>query len=194
MVSGNTPAPSKIYRSTLSNIQMLPEVWARGNTSRPAAIEMSTAGIWVGIMRVEFSNEVTRRGSPCGLPARRWLAMLESARGQGDFANDRVVIGIHFGKQIEMEFEDVSDSASTEDQLQAQPKTAQTPRPDTAGLASRFVSNGDTALHKVIRFSRKQYDQWTAQEQARERRSSHGNRNRPGRKENTLYRRRIPSH
>src|SRR5215472_9633382 len=98
--------------------------------------------------------------------ARRWLAVLDPALGQADFVNNRVVMGTHFGKQIEIEFEYFPDSAMTDDPLQAQRETGQTPRPDTAVLASRFVGNSDTGPHKVIRFSQKQYDQWTAREQA----------------------------
>jgi hypothetical protein len=98
--------------------------------------------------------------------ASRWLAMLDPARGQADFVNDRVVMGTHFGRQIEIELEDIPDSAITEDQLQPQPDASQTPRQGTAPLASQFVPNNDTSLHKVIRLSKKQYDQWTAREQA----------------------------
>jgi hypothetical protein len=97
---------------------------------------------------------------------RRWLAILDPAHGLTDFVHGRVIMGIHFGKQIEIEFEDVPDSANTVDQLRPQPETSQTPPPGTAPLTSQFVSNGDTRLHKVIRLSKKQYDQWTAREQA----------------------------
>jgi hypothetical protein len=97
---------------------------------------------------------------------RRWLAMLEPARGKADFVHGRVIMGIHFGRQIEIEFEEVPDSANTEGQAQAQPEASQTPKPGTAPLASHFVSNSDPTVHKVIRLSKKQYDQWTAREQA----------------------------
>jgi hypothetical protein len=98
--------------------------------------------------------------------ARRWLATLEPARGQAGFVKDGVVMGIHFGKQIEIEFENVPDSAITEAQLQAQPDASQTTRPGTPALTSQFVPNNDISLHKVIMLSKKQYDQWTAREQA----------------------------
>jgi hypothetical protein len=97
---------------------------------------------------------------------RHWLAMLDPARGQADFVHGRVIMGIHFGKRIDIEFEAVPDSANTEDQLQAQLEASQKPRPDTAPLTSHFASIGDTTLHKTISLSKKQYDQWTAQEQA----------------------------
>jgi hypothetical protein len=96
----------------------------------------------------------------------RWLAKLDPARGQAGFGKDGVVMGIHFGKQIEIEFENVPDSVNTEDQPQAQPEASPTPRPGTAALTSQFVPNNDTSLHKVIRLSKKQYDRWTVQEQA----------------------------
>ena len=99
---------------------------------------------------------------------RRWLAMLDPARGQANFVHGRVIMGIHFGRQIEIEFEEVPDSANIVDQLGPQPQISQTPQPGTAPLTSQFVSNGDTTLHKVIKLSRKQYEQWTAREQARE--------------------------
>jgi hypothetical protein len=104
---------------------------------------------------------------------RRWLAMLDPARGQADFVKDGVIMGIHFGKQIEIELENVPDSASPEDQPQAQPEASQTPRPGTAPLTSQFVPNSDTTVHKVIRLSKKQYDQWTAREQAWEQNAHH---------------------
>jgi hypothetical protein len=98
---------------------------------------------------------------------RRWLAMLDPAPGQADLVRDRVIMGIHFGKQIEIEFEAVSDSSP-----QAQPEASQMSVPDMAPVASRFVSNGDTTLHKMIRLSKKQYDRWTAREEAWEQNES----------------------
>jgi hypothetical protein len=105
-----------------------------------------------------LSSAVHRRDE-----TRRFLAALDPEPGQADSANDRVIMGIHFGKRIEIEFEAVSDS-----QPQNQPEASQTSEPDMAPVASHFVSNGDTTLHKVIRLSKKQYEQWTAREQARE--------------------------
>jgi hypothetical protein len=118
---------------------------------------------------------------------RRWLATLDPARGQADFVNDGVIMGIHFGKQIEIELENVPDSANTEVPLQSQPEASQTPRPGTVPPTSQFVPNSDTTVHKVIRLSKKQYDQWTLQEQAREQ-----NPHRTGSLA-TPYRRKTPS-
>jgi hypothetical protein len=106
---------------------------------------------WCVLSSALHTTEVTRR----------WLAMLDPARGQADFVHDRVIMGIHFGKQIEIEFEAVSDS-----QPQTRPQASQTSEPDMAPVASHFVSNSDTTVHKVIRLSKKQYEQWTAREQA----------------------------
>jgi hypothetical protein len=117
------------------------------------------------------STEVAHRWLAMLDPA--WLAMLDPAPSQTDFAKGRVIMGIHFGKQIEIELEHVPDSANREAQLQPQPDASQAPRPSTAALTSQFVPNNDTSLHKVIRLSKKQYDQWTAREQAWEQKVHH---------------------
>jgi hypothetical protein len=99
---------------------------------------------------------------------RRFLALLDPTLAQAGFTKDRVIMGIHFGKQIEMEYEGVPDSTNTGDQPQIQSDVSQMLRPDSALLSSHFVSSSDTSLHKVIRFSRKQYNQLIAQEEAGE--------------------------
>jgi hypothetical protein len=151
-VFGTIPMVQEEIRRYLARSEV--DISLRRDLSRLRSNDQS----WCVLSSALNTTEVTRR----------WLAMLDPARGQANFVHGRVIMGIHFGRQIEIEFEEVPDSANIVDQLGPQPQISQTPQPGTAPLTSQFVSNGDTTLHKVIKLSRKQYEQWTAREQARE--------------------------
>jgi len=99
---------------------------------------------------------------------RRTLAALDPGLGRPDHANDGLILGIHFGRRVEIEYESVPDSGNAEDQLQTQPEVAHTLQPVASPRASYLFSNSDTIPHKVIRLSQKRYDEFIAQEQARE--------------------------
>ena len=103
---------------------------------------------------------------------RRTLAALDPGLGRLDHANDGLILGIHFGRRVEIEYESASDSSNTEvSQPETQPGFSQAP-PELPPTASHFVSNSNTTLPRVIRLSKKQYDEFIAQEEARE--QSHG--------------------
>jgi hypothetical protein len=144
-VFGTIPMVREELSRSLARIQADPSLTR--DLSRLRSDDQS----WCVLSSALHSTEATRR----------WLTMVDPAPGHADFGHDKVIMGIHFGKQIEIEFEVVADS-----QYQAQPEAKQTPQPDLASVASHFVNNSDSTLHKVIRLSKKQYDQWTAREQA----------------------------
>jgi hypothetical protein len=80
-----------------------------------------------------------------------------------------LILGIHFGRQVEIDYETIPDSRnSDEDPPQAQPKFSEAANQGPAQQASYFVNDGDAALPKVIRLSKEQYYEFIAQEQARE--------------------------
>lgn len=99
---------------------------------------------------------------------RRTLATLDPALGQPDRDDDGLILGIHFGKRIEIEYEMVTNSTDADAQLKIRPEDSQTMQSDTSPLEWHFFPTNSTTLHKVIRFSKKQYDALIAQEQARE--------------------------
>jgi hypothetical protein len=102
---------------------------------------------------------------------RRTLAALDPGLGQ-PHAEDGLILGIHFGRRVEIEYESIPDSLDSEEsQPETQPGFSQAP-PERPPTASRFVSNSDTTLPRVNRLSKKQYDEFIAQEQARE--QAHG--------------------
>jgi hypothetical protein len=108
---------------------------------------------------------------------RRTLAALDPGLGQ-PHTEDGLILGIHFGRRVEIEYESVPDSSNSEEsQPESQPETQpgfSQARPERPPTASHFVSNRDATLPRVIRLSKKQYDEFIAQEQARE--QAHGTR------------------
>jgi hypothetical protein len=103
---------------------------------------------------------------------RRTLAALDPGLGRPDHANDGLILGIHFARQVEIEYESIPDSRDSEEsQPETQPGYSPAP-PERPPTASYFVSYRDATLPKVIRLSKKQYHEFIAQEQARE--QAHG--------------------
>jgi hypothetical protein len=100
---------------------------------------------------------------------RRTLAALDRSLGEEDHPHDGLILGIHFGRRIEIEYESVPDSGNPEEsQNETQPGFPQVPSPDAAQPASYFLGTSQPILHRVIRLSKKRYDQFIAQEEARE--------------------------
>jgi hypothetical protein len=100
---------------------------------------------------------------------RHTLAALDPGLGQAEHPNDGLIWGIHFGRRVEIEFETFPDSGTSEEsQPETQPGFPQAPSPEAAQPASYFFSNSQPILHKVIRLSKKQYDDFIAQEEAGE--------------------------
>jgi hypothetical protein len=114
---------------------------------------------WFVLNPVAMRNEMVRRP----------LASLDPALAQPDHAGDEFVLGIHFGKRVEIEYEEFSGSAnSAEIQSQNLPNVSRAMPPETNHARSQFFGSRDMVLHKVIRFSKKQYGEFIAQQQARE--------------------------
>jgi hypothetical protein len=100
--------------------------------------------------------------------ARRLLEALGANLRQPDHANDGLILGFHFGRQVEIEYESIPDSGiSEESQPQTQPGFSQAP-PEAPPKASYFFSNSQAVSRKVIRLSKKQYDEFIAREETRE--------------------------
>lgn len=100
---------------------------------------------------------------------RRPLASLDPVLAQPHHADDEFVLGIHFGKRVEIEYEESSSSTSEGgDQPHTLRNLSQSTPPEANNLGSQFFGSRVTVLHKVIRVSKKQYDEFIAQQQARE--------------------------
>ncbi len=99
---------------------------------------------------------------------RRTLAALEPNPGEPDHDDYGLIMGIHFGRRVEIEYESVPDAGNSEEhQTQIQPGFSQAPPPHAPPMASYFFSNSDTIPHKVKRLSRKQYHEFIAREETR---------------------------
>jgi len=99
---------------------------------------------------------------------RRTLAALDPSRRWEDHANKGLIMGVHFGRRVEIEFETVPDSAGSDGgPPQAQPVSSPPPNQTAPHLGS-FLSNRETTLLKVVTFSKSQYREFIAREQARE--------------------------
>jgi hypothetical protein len=100
---------------------------------------------------------------------RRQLAPLDPVLAQPEHANYEFVLGIHFAKRVEIEYENISGTANTDnDHSQTLPKVSHSIPPEASQLGSELLGKSDIDLHKVIRLSKKQYSQFIAQGQARE--------------------------
>jgi hypothetical protein len=100
---------------------------------------------------------------------RRTLAALDPSLLQSDHANDGLIMGIHFGRRVEIEYESVPDSGNPgESQTQTQTDLSQAATPGAPPMASYFFGNNETIPHKIIRLSRKQYHEFIAREETRE--------------------------
>jgi hypothetical protein len=99
----------------------------------------------------------------------RTLASLDRSLGEADHPNDGLILGIHFGRRVDIEYETLPEyTASEESQPETQPGFPQTPSPEAVPPASHFLGNSQPILHRMIRLSKKQYDEFIAQEEARE--------------------------
>ena len=97
----------------------------------------------------------------------RTLATLDPSLRRSDHANDGLIMGIHFGRRVEIEYERVPDSGNP-GESQTQTKFSQAPTPGAPPMATYFFSKNETIPHKVIRLSRKQYREFIAREETRE--------------------------
>ena len=88
---------------------------------------------------------------------------------EAEHPNDGLILGFHFGRRVEIEYESLPDSGNPEEsQTETQPGFPQASPPEAAEQASYFLGNSQPILHRVIRLSKKQYDEFIAQEEARE--------------------------
>jgi hypothetical protein len=99
---------------------------------------------------------------------RRTLATLDPSLSQLDDSNDGLILGIHFGRRVKIEYERVPDSGnSDESQPQTEPEFSVAPLTKAPRPVSSLFSNSQTIPHKVIRLSQKQYDKFVAQSETR---------------------------
>ena len=99
---------------------------------------------------------------------RRTLAALDPVLGHPGHANDRLILGIHFGRRVEIEFESIPDSGNSEEsQLQTEPEFSTAPLTKAPRPVSSFFSKSHTIPHRVIRLSQKRYDEIVAQAETR---------------------------
>ena len=100
---------------------------------------------------------------------RRTLAAFDPKLDQPDQADDGLIMGIHFGRQVEIEYESIPDYRDSEESPPGtQPGFSPGPAPEAPQPASHFFSNSDSTLPRVIRLSKKRYHAFIAQQQARE--------------------------
>jgi hypothetical protein len=118
----------------------------------------STDQSWCVLTPTIYNREIVRAA----------LAALDPGLGQ-PHAEDGLILGFHFGRRIEIEYESIPGSRDSEEsQPDTQPGFSQAPAREALQPASHFVSNSDAPLPKVIRLSKKQYDEFIAHEQARD--------------------------
>jgi hypothetical protein len=99
---------------------------------------------------------------------RRTLAALDPNLGQPNHANDGLILGIHFGRRVDVEYESIPDPGTSEEsQPQTDPEFSLAPLTKAPRPVFSFFSNTQTIPHKVIRLSQKQYDEFVAQEEIR---------------------------
>jgi hypothetical protein len=118
----------------------------------------STDQSWCVLSPTVFNREIVRRT----------LAALDPKIGQPDHVDGGLIMGIHFDKGVVIEYEIVPNSAHSEDRLQTEPRDSPTLQPDMSPLASHFFRTSSFNFHKVIRLSKRQYEQFIAQERALE--------------------------
>jgi hypothetical protein len=100
---------------------------------------------------------------------RRTLGALDPNPSQPDDSNDGLILGIHFGRRVEIEYESIPDSGNSEEsQPQTAPEFSAAPLTKAPQPVSSFFSNSQTIPHKVIRLSQKQYEEFVALEEVRE--------------------------
>jgi hypothetical protein len=119
----------------------------------------STVQSWCLINSAVYQSESVRR---------TWAA-LDPILGQPDHAIDGLILGFHFGRHVEIEYEAFPDSGSSEENPpQTQSGFPQAPPPEGPQPASYFFISNHAILPKMIRLSKKQYDEFIAQEETRE--------------------------
>jgi hypothetical protein len=117
----------------------------------------STDQSWCVLTPTVYNQEIVRRT----------LGALDPGLGQRDPTDRGLILGLHFGRRVEIEYESIPESSnSEEDPPQTQPGFSRA-SPKAPQLASGFLGTNDTLPHKVIRLSRKQYEEFIAQEETR---------------------------
>jgi hypothetical protein len=96
---------------------------------------------------------------------RRTLGGLDPDLGHALHANDGLILGIHFGRRVEIEYESVPDSGNSEQGPSHGESGFSTEGPQRA---SRLFSNNNIILRKVISLSRNQYHEFITKEEMRE--------------------------
>jgi hypothetical protein len=149
--------------SVFGTIPMVKEELGRYLARSPADLSLmgklsrlrSTDQSWCVLTSAVYNREI----------ARRLLEPLGANLGQPDPAYDGLILGFHFGRQVEIEYESIPDSGNSgESQPQTQPGFSQAP-PEAPPKASYFFSNSQAVSHKVIRLSKKQYVDFIAREE-----------------------------
>ncbi len=152
--------------AVFGTISMVQEELSRYMARSPADVSLmsslshlrSTDQSWCVLMPTIDNKEIVHRA----------LAALDPSLKQADHANDGLILGIHFGRRVEIEYESVSDSGNSEEsQPQTQPGFSWAPRREAPRPHRNSFSNRDTTFHKVVRLSQREYDEFIAQEETR---------------------------
>jgi hypothetical protein len=93
---------------------------------------------------------------------RRSLAPLDPALESADHAKDALVLGMHFGSFVEIEYENEPDSIDP-GQFATSSSSVDDPQPVIAGPVSRLRNASEMDYH-TLKVSRKQYDAWIARQ------------------------------
>jgi hypothetical protein len=100
---------------------------------------------------------------------RRTFGALDPNLSQPGTSNDGLILGIHFGRRVEIEYESIPDSGNSEEsQPQTAPEFSAAPLTKAPQPVSSLFSNSQTIPHKVIRLSQKQYEEFVVHEEIRE--------------------------
>jgi hypothetical protein len=92
---------------------------------------------------------------------RRSLASLDPALGDPDRQNDALVLGMHFGRDVEIEYE--NEPASPDPSEAVGETELDEPSFGLMHSVHRFRSTGSADYH-FLRVSRKKYDAWIAEQ------------------------------
>jgi hypothetical protein len=93
---------------------------------------------------------------------RRSLALLDPGLADPDRANDALVLGIHFGRNVEIEYENEPDSPDP-GQFATSSSAGDDRQPALPGPVSKLRGADEMDYH-TIKVSRKQYDTWIARQ------------------------------
>jgi hypothetical protein len=96
---------------------------------------------------------------------RRSLVPLDASLGDPIHAGEGLVLGIHFGRMVELEYENMPDWQQVS-RVATDPAewTEPTQRPGSVAVPSFSLRNVDNRDHHTLKVSRQQYEKWIARQ------------------------------